>query len=127
MNLATFDDLRPLVEVEKMDAELLAETFRILNYGHHYLWIDKEEIEQKATQYALQQGWDPDTTLVLYSLPTLTQEYVPDPDREIDLDDFDIQIGSVNPNQAVCTLYPNLTVEKLADTINRISRMRVFL
>lgn len=125
MRLSTFEQLRPLLELDSLNADLLSEAFKLLDYGHHYIWVDISELEAKATTYATQQGWDPQTTLVLYSLPTPPQPV--DPDKEIDLDDFDVQIGTLNPTQAVCSLYPNLTVEKLAETLNRVSRMKAFL
>lgn len=132
MRLVTYDQLRPLLELDHLDGDLLAEAFKLLNCGHHYIWVDANQIEERSSQYAIEQGWNPETTMVLYSPPTPVPTYQemqkdmgitePTPD-----DDFDIIIGTLNPTQTVCSLYPDMSAEKLADTINRVSRMRVFL
>lgn len=126
MRLTTYDELRPLIESEGLKADLLAEAFKLISPQSHFLWLDVNEIEQGATEYAIKQGWDPETTLVLYSPPRSPADET-DQEPIGDDSDFDIQIGSLNPNQAVCSLYQNLTVEKLADTINKIVRMKIFL
>lgn len=130
MNLVTYEELRPLLEVEHLSGDLLMEVMKLISESNHLIWVDYKDMETRATAYAIEQGWDPETTMVLYYPPSPVPTYK-ELEKEMGIedptDDFDIQIGSLNPSQIVCTLYPNMSATKFAETINRLSRMRVFL
>jgi len=121
MIFITFDQLREHLDLQKLDNDIMNQAFNYLDCGHNMVWTDVNDIENRCLAYACQQDWDPDTTLVLFDDPRTKSERI-----VVDEDDAFSTVGSLNKNQTVCFLYKNLTLEKLADTLNRFGRMRVF-
>lgn len=134
MIFVTNNKLREHVDMNKMTVELLQEAFGLLvNHGkRHFLFTNIDDFEKECLNYAIEQGWDPDTTLVSYEEPLTTEEreerdarvakeIAEDPDWD------DIQIGYVDPKQVICSLYPNMTFEKFIGTINSVANLKAFL
>ena len=127
MRYFTFVELRPLLDPSNIDVDLLAERFKIANGGRNHLFTNIDDLKADANKFAIDKGWDPETTLVLYDPPRTEEEraeaaaatakaIAEDPDWD------DIQIGEVDPKQVVASLYRNMTSTQLMDILNGVAR-----
>ncbi len=134
MIFVTYAELHKHVDMSKLNEGVILEAFDHIRGGDsgHFLFTNVDEYKFACAQYAIKQGWDPNTTLVLYHLPPTDEEraaqeaatakkIAEDPDWD------DIQIGVVDPKQVVCSIYPNLTLEKLISTLNSFGNLKAFL
>lgn len=123
MRFLTFAELRIHQDFELVETNLLAEGFRQARPCQmNHIWSTVTDLEKDATQFALDHGWNPETTLVLYDPPRTEEELAVSAEAtrkaiEEDPDWDDIQIGYVPPDQVVASLYVDMTAEKLIDII----------
>jgi hypothetical protein len=134
MIFVTFSQLREHVDMDKFNHDLVMEVFEYLRAGdkNHFLFSNTDEYKEKCPEYAISQGWDSETTLVLFEPPPTEEEKAIQQEKIAkqiaeDPDWDDIQIGQVDPKQVVCSFYPNLTFEKLVQTFNSFGNMKAFL
>lgn len=130
----TMTELRTLVDMEKIDADLIGEIFVALRSGgkQEFLFTNTDEYLTACPEHARKQGWDPETTLVLYEPPPTEEEraemaantakqIAEDPDWD------DIQIGYVDPKQIICSFFPEVSKEKMAQVFNSYANLKAFL
>lgn len=128
----TVDELRSKIDLKSIDGDLLSEGFRLLMSGHHMIWSNLDNFEKESNQYCLDQGWDPETTLIYYDLPPTEEERKAQEEAtrkqiEEDPDWDDIQIGYVDPQQVIVTLVPNMTKERFVEVLLKPEKLKAFL
>jgi len=134
MIFVTYTELRKHVDMNKLTEGVIMEAFLHLQEGGntHFLFTNTDDYKTKCSEYVDRQGWNSETTLILFDWPLneqekaeqaarIAQEIASDPDWD------DIQIGSVDPKQIICSFFPNVTLEKMTDTLNSFGRLKVFL
>lgn len=134
MIFVTYTELRKHVDMSQLNQGVLMEAFDHLRDGEkgHFLFTNIDEYKHVCETYAVGQGWDPETTLVLFELPPTEEERAAqeaeaakraaeDPDWD------DIQIGTVDPKRVICSLHENLSLERLAATLNSFGKLKAFL
>jgi hypothetical protein len=134
MILLTYDELRELVDFSKIDGDFLAQGFKLAARGSgrpNMIWTNMENLEKDATKHALDHGFDPETMLVLYERPRTEEERKAAEEEtrrqiEADPDWDDIQIGYVDPNQVIASVYKDMTPQRLAQLLIKPWEMRVF-
>lgn len=134
MRLFTFNELRELVDFSKIEGYFLADGFRLAARGSgrpNMVWTTMENMEKDATKHAIDNGFDPETMLVLYEVPKTEEERKAAEEEtrrqiETDPDLDDIQIGHVPEDQVIATVYKDMTPEKLVKLLIKPWEMRVF-
>jgi len=133
MILFTFENLRSMVDLTKIDSDFLAQGFKLaaVDSGRNHLWTTMDDLEKDAEKHAIDNGWDPATMLVLYDPPRTEEERAAAAEEikrqiEEDPDWDDIQIGEVDPKRVIASVYKNMTPEKLVKELLRPWEMRVF-
>jgi hypothetical protein len=134
MIFVTYRELHKHVDMSKLNEGVIMEAFDHLRGGEkgHFFFTNVDEYKFACAQYAIKQGWDPETTLVLFQLPPTDEERAARAAEtakkiEEDPDWDDIQIGQVDPKQVICSLHPNLSLEKLVSTLNSFGNLKAFL
>jgi len=128
MNLVEIKEFHKLLKLEGVSQELLKtalkETMRLNNIQFNVKWIHKDKLEEGCAEHVAQEGWNPDTVLVLYVLP-----FDEDPTNSPVVNTTDIlqQFTLLNNTQCVCWFMSDMTVEKFAETMNKITQLRPFL
>lgn len=135
MIFLTFDELRKLVDFTDVDRQFVRDGFRLAQCGngerYSHVWTTVDDMEKDCTNYALERGWDPETTLFLYDPPKTEEELevIAEQTRkaiEEDPDWDDIQIGHVDPKQVNGSIYKDMTPERLAELLLKPWKLRVF-
>lgn len=135
MRFVTFTQLRELVDFTEVDREFLKDGFRLAQSGNgekfSHVFTTVDDMEKDCTNYALERGWDPETTLFLYEPPKTEEEKEAIAERtrkeiEEDPDWDDIQIGYMDPKQVNGSIYKNMTIERLAELLMKPWKLRVF-
>ncbi len=134
MIFVTYTELREHVDMSKLNEGIIMEAFDHLRGGDkgHFLFTNIDEFKFACAEYAYSQGWDTETTLVLFEPPPTEEERAvreaeaikrakEDPDWE------DCTVGAVDPKQVICSLHPNLTLEKLVNTLTSFGKLKAFL
>lgn len=136
MKFITNDELRELVDFQSIHEDLLLEGFKLASregggsrFTHLFTNID--DLVKDSENHAITNGWDPDTTLVLYSPPPTEEDRAASAERtrkaiEEDPDWGDIQIGYVDPKQVVASIYKDMTAEKLVRLLTAPFNLKVF-
>ena len=126
MIFVTNEELRKHLELDNLTSGVISEAFEQLNNHErqHFLFTNTDDYKERSLEYVISQGWNPDTTLVLFEMPVPEELREPAPPPQ---DWDDIQIGYVDPKQLICSFFQDLTLEKMAHTINAIGRLKVFL
>lgn len=124
MNIVPFQEVKKLLN-EKITASLLLESFNLHKIPYNLTWINKEDLEQGCTNYAIQFDWDVSKVLVLYGEP-------PDPEpadakTEQLVEEVMGGLGLLNNKQCICMLFQDMTLESLVAKINQISNMKAFI
>ncbi len=134
MIYVTYSHLREQVAMDQLNENLLMEIFDKLSDGDklHFLFTNTNEYKDTCPQYAVNRGWNPDTTLVLYELPPTEEERAAQAAAtakaiEEDPNWDDIQVGPSEPNQIICSFFQDLTLEKLVQTLNSYAKLKAFL
>lgn len=134
MRFLTNTELRELVDFEEIDHEFLIQGFRLAALGSgrpNMIWTTMENLEQDARKHALDNGFDPETMLVVYDPPKTEEERKAAEEEtrrqiEEDPDWDDIQIGYVPPDQVIASVYKDMTPERLAELLVKPWKLRVF-
>lgn len=130
MIFVTNEELRQHLELDNLNPGVIEEAFSQINNHEqgHYLFTNTDEYKDRALEYATKQGWNLDTTLVLFEMPPTPEEKMAMEASAKPIEDWDdIQIGYVDPKQIILSFYQNITLEKMAQTINAMGRLKVFL
>lgn len=134
MILFTNEQLRELVDFTEVDHDFLAQGFKLAAQGSgrpNVIWTNMENLKRDAEKHALDNGFDPATMLVLYSPPRTEEERKAAEEAtrrqiEEDPDWDDIQIGYVDPEQVVASVYKDMTPERLVELLLKPWKLRVF-
>jgi hypothetical protein len=124
MKIVNFKEVKPML-VAKMTGQLLFEAFKLMRLSYNIAWLSKPSLDENCISYALAQGWDPNTTLVLYGDPPDH-----DPEKEISPEMLAEEMGGLtllNHSQCICMCFPNMTLEDFIRQINQIAKMKAFL
>jgi hypothetical protein len=124
MIIATWKDLRPLINKD-ISTGLIMKAWYIHDIRVRVGWIRFDKLEEHGIQYCNQNLLDPDTTLMIYQMPQDNPNGDPVSD-EI----FDAEIGGLtlgNHTTCVCCFYSNMTLNKLANSINQVCNLKAFL
>lgn len=128
MNLAEVKDLHALLIHEGTTTQLMHDALdkarELLSIKANIKWIAKENLVDESLKYMQQQGFDPNTTLILYVDPPDPNEVAKE--ESISEDTFSA-LSKLNKSQCVCWFMPNMTLEKFAKTINKLTQNKAFL
>lgn len=94
---------------------LMGEAFRLHNVPINLTWVNRDKLESVCLDYAINHGWNPETTFVWYS-HTLSGT----------ASDIDV-LTTLNPGTCACMLFENMTLEKLIGIIDQVTSLRAFL
>ncbi len=134
MRLITNAELGELVDFTGVDHDFLVQGFRLAAEGSgrpNMIWTTMENLEQDARKHAIDNSFDPETMLVVYD-PPKTEEQRKAAEEETrrqieeDPDWDDIQIGYVDPNQVIASVYKDMTPERLVELLLKPWKLRVF-
>ena len=131
MKFAETADMHKLVKT-KWTPRLMTDALKLHDIPINMMWAHKDKLEEMCYTYAVQQGWDPETTFVWWSYPPDPE---PDPDAEIDDALVSNELGGevfeslskLNSTQCACLLFRNMTPEKFAGLIDQVVNMKAFL
>lgn len=118
-------ELTKLLELKGMTPELITEAWKVHNIHFIFKWISFPTLKEDAEKFAINQGWDPETALMLYSMPTDNQD-----GKEVLANIITKELSKsalLNFSQCICQFFENITLEELAGKINQIKRMKAFL
>lgn len=125
MRFAETADMHKLIKA-KWTSQLILDTFKLHDIPINMTWIHKDKLEEVCCKYAIERGWDPETTFVWWSLP-------PDPEPDVGEDIPNkfagalVGLSKMNSTQCICLLFQNMTPEKLVGLIDQVVNMKVFL
>jgi hypothetical protein len=124
MIIATWKDLRPLINKD-ISASLILKAWHIHDIRVRVGCIRFDKLEEHGTQFCNQNQLDPDTTLMIYQMPHDNPNGDPVSDEIFDREIGGLTLG--NHTTCVCCFYPNMTLNKLANSINQICNLKAFL
>lgn len=128
MKIVSVVEFHALLETKEIKSasllkEALRETMKLYKFQFDVKWIKQDALEEECIKYAESKGWDLDKALVIYVPP---QDVKPNTD-DAEVDQILQSISKLNTDQCVCWFMSDMTVEKFANTINRIVKLGVFL
>jgi hypothetical protein len=134
MRFLTNAELRELVDFTDVDHDFLVQGFKLAAIGSgrpNLIWTTMEKLEEDARKHAIDNGFDPETMLVVYDPPKTEEERKAAEEEtrrqiEEDPDWDDIQIGYVDPNQVIASVYKDMTPERLVELLLKPWKLRVF-
>lgn len=118
-------DLAKLLELKNLTPNLIKEAWEIHNILYVFTWITFFSLEKDATKFTIEMGWDPDSTLVLYTMPMDNPEGV-SVDEQTIINELSMP-SLVNKAQCTCQFFKDMTLQGLANKINQVKNMRAFL
>ena len=102
MIYVTNSQLREHVDMESLNTELIMEIFLALRDGkQNFIFTNMDDYQNICPQHALNCGWNPETTLVLFA--------------------------HVDSKQIICSFFPNLTFERMVKVFTSYSNLKAFL
>jgi len=134
MRFPTHNELKELVDFSEVDHDFLVQGFKLtaIDSGRpNAIWTTMETMEQDVRQHTIDNGFDPETTLVVYD-PSKTKEKRKATEGETrrqieeNLDWDDIQIGYIDPNQVAASFCKNMIPERLVEPLLKPWKMRIF-
>lgn len=124
MMKAQWTDLRPLVDKD-ITTSLILQAWNIQGIQTRVQWIRFDKLDELGAEFCIELGWDPETTLMIYQMPHDNPNGDPVSDEIFDRELSGPTLG--NHINCVCCFYPNMTLTKLANSLNQICRMKAFL
>lgn len=125
MIIAEISEFHKLLNFNGVTQELLKtalkETMRMNDIKFNVKWIHKDKLEADCTAHVASEGWNPETVLVLY----VNRQDESSP--IVQADDILQGLTKLNTTQCVCWFMSNMTLERFAETMNKITQLKAFL
>lgn len=125
MRIYPIRDLTKLLDLDGLTPCLIREAWQVHNILYVFKWITFFTLEKDSVEFAVEQGWDPETTLMLYTMPTDNQDGI-SVDEQTILNELSLP-SLLNRTQCTCQFFRDMTIQDLADKINQVKNMRAFL
>jgi hypothetical protein len=105
---------------EKFDPALFIETLKINNIPITAHWAKEQELEEACHTYIAQTlKWNPDTTLLYYNPPYISDKK--------DLIDVVMNLPYSIQENILCLFIADMTSERFIDLLDKTIKMKVFL
>lgn len=121
---ARWIDLKPLVNKD-ITTGLIIKAWEIHGIQTRIEWIRFDKLDELAATHCHKLGFDPDTTLMIYEPPRDNPNCDPIIDEIWEEETKNLTLS--NYINCVCCFYPNMTLQKLADSMNQVCALKAFL
>lgn len=124
MSLVEITKIHTLLN-EKVTQDLILKSWAINKVHPEIHEFNLIGLEHLIAAFCLQKNWNLDTTLVIYQMP------YDNPTGDLDLarekSNSNNSLYKTNYNMCICSIFPNMTLDKFVQQINQIAKMKAFL